>query len=204
MQSYVCVLFPFGVWGRMWNSIITLSSTLSTKKSTLNTNPASGVSAVVPFLNLVLFLVLMLISSVQHYDHLACKREFLGVLFCFNFLLVPWVGCSCELWHCGLRWRFFKHFAHKCNFLFVFYLDFTAHQDYFTNFEPSQSLGGAKTGGPWEKPSDHPQAKLGLSHMWPELGSNPQLWDDQRLRALKISGLNHSATGIAVNSFAFM
>ena len=39
------------------------------------------------------------------------------------------------------------------------------------------------------------QAELGLSHMWPELGSNPQWCDDERFRALKISVLNHSATG---------
>ena len=59
-------------------------------------------------------------------------------------------------------------------FLFIFfYLGFTTHQDYFTHFEPSQSLGGAKTGDPREKTPDHPQAELGLSHMWPELGSNP-------------------------------
>ena len=37
--------------------------------------------------------------------------------------------------------------------------------------------------------------KFGLSHMWPELGSNPQRWDDEQFRALKISVLNHSATG---------
>ena len=30
------------------------------------------------------------------------------------------------------------------------YLGFTAHQDYFTPFEQSQSLGGAKTGDPQE------------------------------------------------------
>ena len=48
--------------------------------------------------------------------------------------------------------------------------------------------------GPQEKTPDHPQAELGLTHMWPKLGSNPQQWDDQRFRALKISGLNHSAT----------
>ena len=29
---------------------------------------------------------------------------------------------------------------------------------------------------------------------WPERGSNQQRWDDERLRPLKISGLNHSAT----------
>ena len=27
-----------------------------------------------------------------------------------------------------------------------------------------------ETGDPREKPPDHPQAELGLSHMWPELG----------------------------------
>ena len=43
--------------------------------------------------------------------------------------------------------------------------NFTAHQDYFTHFEPSQSVGGAKTGDPQEKPRDHLQAELGLSHM---------------------------------------
>ena len=30
---------------------------------------------------------------------------------------------------------------------------------------------------------------------WPELGSNPNRWDDERFRALKISTLNHSAMG---------
>ena len=42
---------------------------------------------------------------------------------------------------------------------------------------------------------DHPQVELRLSHMWLELVSNPQWWDEQRFRALKISVLNHSATG---------
>ena len=36
--------------------------------------------------------------------------------------------------------------------------------DYFTHFEPSQSLGGAKTGDPLEKPHDLMQSELGLSH----------------------------------------
>ena len=31
-------------------------------------------------------------------------------------------------------------------YYFFFYLGFTARQDYFTHFEPSQSLGGAKMG----------------------------------------------------------
>ena len=33
---------------------------------------------------------------------------------------------------------------------------------------------GTKMGDVWEKPPDHPQAELGLSHIWPELGSSPQ------------------------------
>ena len=41
----------------------------------------------------------------------------------------------------------------------------TARQDYFTHFEPSQSLDAAKTGDPQNKPPGHPQAELGLSHM---------------------------------------
>ena len=40
--------------------------------------------------------------------------------------------------------------------LFIFYLSFMAHQDYFTHFETSQSLGGVKTGDPQEKPPDPP------------------------------------------------
>ena len=52
-------------------------------------------------------------------------------------------------------------------------LGFTARQDYFIHFEQSQLLCGAKTGDPREKPPDHPQAELRLSHMRPELGSNP-------------------------------
>ena len=59
-------------------------------------------------------------------------------------------------------------------FWFVFYLGFTACQDYFTHFEPSQSLDGAKTEYPQEKIPDHPQAQLGLSHKapWVELQSS--------------------------------
>ena len=43
-----------------------------------------------------------------------------------------------------------------------FYLGLTARQDYFTHFEPSQSLGWAKTGDPREKLPNHPQTELSL------------------------------------------
>ena len=44
-------------------------------------------------------------------------------------------------------------------------MGFLACQDYFTHFEPSQSLGGEKMGDPQEKTPNHLQAELGLSHM---------------------------------------
>ena len=40
---------------------------------------------------------------------------------------------------------------------------------------------GPKRGIP-EK--NHLQAELGLSHMWPELGLNPQWWDNERFSDL--------------------
>ena len=46
-------------------------------------------------------------------------------------------------------------------------------QDYFSSYEMGQSVGGAKTGEPRENPPGTPHAELGLSHMWPEQGSNP-------------------------------
>ena len=49
--------------------------------------------------------------------------------------------------------------------IFFFYDLGMASQVYFTHFEPSQSLGGAKKGHPREKPPDHMQAEIGSSHM---------------------------------------
>ena len=54
----------------------------------------------------------------------------------------------------------------------------------FYSFWAEPIIRWAKTGDPREKPPDHPQAELGLSHMWPELGSNPQRWDDERFRSI--------------------
>ena len=41
----------------------------------------------------------------------------------------------------------------------------TACQDYFSHFEPSQSLGGVKMGDPREKTSVRSQAELDMSYM---------------------------------------
>ena len=51
-----------------------------------------------------------------------------------------------------------------------------------------------------KNPPDH-QAKLGLNPMKPELGSNPQRCNDECFIVLKISILNHSATGGARMGF---
>ena len=106
----------------------------------------------------------------------AVKDKIKQLLFSFNSVNLIWVGN--DLW------------------CFSFFIR-VAHQDYFSHFELSKSLGGAKIGDPQEKPPDCQQAEFGLSHMWPVLGSNIQQWDEKRFRALKISGLNHSATGAA-------
>ena len=46
-------------------------------------------------------------------------------------------------------------------------------QDYFSSYETGQSVGGRKRENPEKNHLAHPQAELGLSHMWPERGSNP-------------------------------
>ena len=42
-------------------------------------------------------------------------------------------------------------------------------QDYFSSYETGQSVGGRKQENPEKKKQHlaHPQAELGLSHMWP-------------------------------------
>ena len=40
----------------------------------------------------------------------------------------------------------------------------------FHSFWAESFARWVENGDPREKPSDHPQADLGLSHMWPELG----------------------------------
>ena len=54
-------------------------------------------------------------------------------------------------------------FLHILNKILLCYFGLTTRQVYFTHFEPSQLVGGVKTGDPQEKPPDHPQAELGLS-----------------------------------------
>ena len=86
-------------------------------------------------------------------------------------------------------------------FIYFFYFGLTAScQDYFSHFEPSTSPEvERKRDEPREKPPDHPHAELGLSHLWPELGSNPQRWDDDRFRTLTISVLTTRPRGVKMS-----
>ena len=58
-------------------------------------------------------------------------------------------------------------------FFFFFNLVLRPFQDYFSSYETGQSVGGRKREDPEKNHLAHPQAELGLSHMWPERGSNP-------------------------------
>ena len=68
-----------------------------------------------------------------------------------------------------------------------------ACQDYFIHFEPSQSVGWAKTRDPREKPPDHLQAEFGLSHVT-RARLEPSGEMTSNVGVLKNSGLNHLAT----------
>ena len=57
--------------------------------------------------------------------------------------------------------------------LFFFNSVLRIFQDYFSSYETGQSVGGRKQENPEKNPLAHPQAELGLSHMWPVRGSNP-------------------------------
>ena len=62
----------------------------------------------------------------------------------------------------------------------VFLIEFYGPSKLFHSFWSESIVRWGVTGDPREETPDHPQAELGLSHMWPELGSNPQRWDDER------------------------
>ena len=61
-------------------------------------------------------------------------------------------------------------------FFFFFIWVLRPFQEYFTYIEPIVNQRWGKTGVPGEKPPDLPVQNL-ASHMWPERGSNPQLWE---------------------------
>ena len=56
---------------------------------------------------------------------------------------------------------------------FFFYSVLRPFQDYFSSYETGLSVGGRKRENPEKNHLAHLQAELGLSHMWPERGSNP-------------------------------
>ena len=65
----------------------------------------------------------------------------------------------------------------QTSFILVLFFFFNSvlrpFQDYFSSYETGQSVGGRKREDPEKNHLAHPQAELGLSHMWPVRGSNP-------------------------------
>ena len=78
---------------------------------------------------------------------------------------------------------------------------FTARQDYFTNFEPSQSQGVAKTGRSPRKLTWPAASRTWLVSHVTRARFKLQRWNAEQFRALEISGLNHLATGTAWRIF---
>ena len=86
--------------------------------------------------------------------------------------------------------------------LFFFLFGFDGPSRLFHSFWAESILRRGENGRSLKKKTpNHPEAELGLPHMWPELDSNPQQWDDEPFRVLKFSSLNHSAMGATYRTF---
>ena len=88
------------------------------------------------------------------------------------------------------------------NTIFFFIQFYVPFKIYFSSYETGQSVGGRKRENLEKNHLAHPQAELGLSHMWPVRGLNPhqtQRCDDRVIK--RNSALNHSATGAAEHNF---
>ena len=105
--------------------------------------------------------------------HRYCRRH----IKCRNFSILKLIRLCTHKWTCP----------------FFFWFGFYRPSRSFHSLWAESIKRLVKMGDPREKPPDHPQAELDLSHMWPELGSNPQRWDDKWFRMLKISVFNHKA-----------
>ena len=90
-------------------------------------------------------------------------------------------------------WCFCGSVARSFDF-FIWVLTFTVCQDYFTHFEPSQSLGGMKTGDPREKYLT--TCKQNSIATRARLEPIAVRW--QAIRALNVRGLNQSPTSEAL------
>ena len=61
---------------------------------------------------------------------------------------------------------YYMHFQPHKNLFFFFYSVLRPFQDYFSSYETGQSVGGAKTGEPREKPPGTPASRTWLvSHV---------------------------------------
>ena len=67
----------------------------------------------------------------------------------------------------------FVRYRYESMTIHFFFNSVRPFQDYFSSYETGQSVGGRKRENPEKNHLAHPQAELGLSHMWPERGSSP-------------------------------
>ena len=63
----------------------------------------------------------------------------------------------------------------------IFFSVLRPFQDYFSSYETGQSVGGRKQENPEKNLLAHPQAELGLSHMWSVWGSNPAKYNGKMI-----------------------
>ena len=97
--------------------------------------------------------------------------EFTAKLICvFVFVLSTLLVFLCSgSFVFNIQLSYFLKFMHrlmKLFFFFFFLFSFTSLSSFFTHIETNQSVGGAKTGVPGEKPPDTPASRTWLvSHM---------------------------------------
>ena len=96
-------------------------------------------------------------SSIRKKKKNQCTHECNPIFDWTMSNIYDWIFCDSSL-------KTFISYIHI--YIFFFYLGFTACQGYFTHFEPSQSLGGTKTGDPREKNTWPPASRTWLvSHV---------------------------------------
>ena len=115
------------------------------------------------------------------------NEDYSFLLLFFYSLSKPRLSCFCL--YCSLTfqstifqacedggtasWVLTSTLGSKCFLGFFFNSVLHPFQDYFSSYETDLSVGGRKREDPEKNHLAHPQAELGLSHMWPERGSNP-------------------------------
>ena len=114
------------------------------------------------------------------------------------------VYAICEQQRRRSAWAYFLYPNSKTEqasliFFFFFWFGFYSPSRLFHSFWAKLISRWGENGRSPRKTTWPPTSTTSLvSYVTPKLGSNPQRWDDERFRALKIRGLNNSDTGAAM------